>query len=140
MLLNIKVPEIEKLRAISIPINISELGTSWSKRQLGTSSNASGVYVHFNKLTILYVGQTTSGSWATFGERLRREFQESSSQDSDLFRLLQSQQSPVYTALLDLNYVDTLVSGGPKEFSKERKALILEQVLIATYDPIGNKK
>lgn len=114
-------------------------GTTWSKTQLGDYADRSGVYVHHCEGKILYVGKTTSGKWGTFAERLRREFQEKASGYSDLNKLLTKQTSPIKTFMLDLEDIDMMVDGGSIQLTKERKALIMEQILIGVFQPEGNK-
>jgi hypothetical protein len=113
------------------------------KLQLGKHANACSVYVHVFGREIIYVGKTTKEkrddgkiSWATFGERLRREFQESSSQNSNLHQLLASYKS-ISTVMFSLDKIDQLIKS--KKISSHRKALILEQILIALFSPIGNR-
>lgn len=40
--------------------------------------------------------------------------------------------------MFDLEDIDMMVDSGPLAMSKERKALIMEQVLIGVFDPVGN--
>jgi hypothetical protein len=54
--------------------------------------------------------------------------------------LLRSQKTPVFSYCLDLDEVDKLVHTGSMHLSQERKALIMEQVLIGIRPPEGNKK
>lgn len=103
-------------------------GTTWSKTQLGDYGDKSGVYIHHCDGKILYVGKTTSGKWGTFAERLRREFQEKASGNSDLFKLLLSQTNAIRTFMLDLDDIDMMVDGGSIQLTKERKALIILQI------------
>lgn len=113
--------------------------TEWSKSQLGDYAEKSGVYIHHSNGKILYIGKATSGKWGKYGERLRREFQEKASSNSTLFKLLKKQKSPIKSYLLDLDDIDMMINAGSKELSKERKALIMEQILIGIYNPEGNK-
>jgi len=87
----------------------------------------------------LYVGKTTSGQWGTFAERLRREFQEKASSNSSLYQLLLGQQKTIKTFMLDLDDIDMMVDSGSIQLTKERKAIIMEQILIGVFSPEGNK-
>ena len=117
---------------------VAPSGKSWSKSQLGDYADRKGVYVHHANGQILYIGRTTSsGDYATFGERLRREFQEKASSNSDLYKLLLAQTQPIRAYLLDLEDIEAMVDAGPLRLSGVRKALIMEQVLIGLFDPIG---
>ena len=121
------------------PVATSPAGTSWKKDQLGDYADRSGVYIHHSDGKILYVGKTTSGQWGTFSERLRREFQEKASSNSPLYQLLIAQNKTVKTFMLDLNDIDMMVDSGSIQLTKERKALIMEQILIGVFSPEGNK-
>lgn len=120
-------------------VSVSSKGKKWSKNQFGSYVDERGVYIHHSNGTILYVGSTVKGQWGTFGERLRREFQEKASNNSKLFQLLKAQKGQISSYLLSLEDINMMVDGGPMSFSKERKALIMEQVLIGLFDPKGNK-
>jgi hypothetical protein len=122
-----------------IELTVANDGDEWSKSQLGVYADKKGVYIHHSDGVILYIGQTTSGKWATFGERLRREFQKKASQNSPLYNLLLSQKKPIRTIFLVLDEIDKLVNCDSNELQPFRKALILEQVLIGMYSPEGNK-
>lgn len=115
-------------------------GESWSKEQLEDYADKKGVYIHHSNRRILYVGNTIKGLWGKFGERLRREFQFTSSQNSDLHQLLASQTNPIYCYFFDLDDVDAMIETGSFSLDSERKALILEQALIGVFDPEGNKE
>lgn len=140
MEIKIRVPLLTDISSKGVLIHISPKGTSWLKAQLGKYENKSGVYIHRSENIILYVGNTTKGKWGNFGERLRREFQETSSQNSNLYQVLKSYHPKIHTVLFDLDEIDIMIDHGTINLSKERKALILEQVLIGIFDPIGNKK
>jgi len=135
LVINIPIKASIVFSGIAIPV--APKGSTWSKACLGTYADKSGVYVHHVDGEIIYVGKTTVGNFGTFGERMRREFQETSSSKSDLYQLLLENQSKVRTVFFDLEDIDIMIQGLP--LTKERKALILEQVLIGTWEPKGNK-
>lgn len=126
-------------KGVTLVVSPADSGIVWTKEQLGDYANKSGVYIHHSDYRILYVGKATMGQYGNFAERLRREFQEKASSNSDLFKLLLSQTKPIKTVFLDLNDIDMMVDCGSVQLSKERKALIIEQVLIGVYQPEGNK-
>jgi len=126
-------------QGLDVLISHADKGTTWRKSQLGDYANRSGVYILHCDSKILYVGKTTSGKWGTFSERLRREFQEKASGNSNLFQLLKRQVNTVKAFMLDLDDIDMMVDGGSLQISKERKALIMEQILIGVFQPEGNK-
>jgi hypothetical protein len=126
---------------IEIPVS-KKRGEPWSRLVLGDFSCKKGVYVHNSNDKILYVGNTTRGTYGTFGERLRREFQYTSSSNSDLHQLLANQKKPIFSSFFDLDNIDIRIimkDAGSLTPSKEAKALIFEQVLIGIFSPIGNK-
>jgi hypothetical protein len=139
MELRIHVPTRAQIVNGGFPVSVAVGGASWSKSQLGAYADAKGVYIHHCNGKILYVGKTTEGDYGTFGERLRREFQTKASSDSALHRLLAAQREGIRTYLLDLEDLDMMVDPGPMELKRERKALIMEQVLIGLFRPEGNK-
>lgn len=139
MEIKVKIPIKADIVYQGFVINISPAGTTWTKGQLGDYADRSGVYVHHCNGKILYVGKTTSGDWGTFSERLRREFQEKASSNSYLYQLLLRQTEAVKTFMLDLDDLDMMVDSGSIQLTKERKALIMEQILIGIFQPEGNK-
>ena len=138
MQISITVPIKADIINSGFLVQVAGKGNSWSKSQLGDYADKKGVYIHHSGGKILYIGKATSGDYGTFGERLRREFQETASSNSSLHKLLK-QHYEVRTYLLDLNDIDMMVNPGPMALTPERKALIMEQVLIGLYEPIGNK-
>lgn len=139
MQLTINVPLKADIVNGGFEVSIANTGDSWSKSQLGHYFDKSGVYVHHSDGKILYIGKATTGNWGNFGERLRREFQKTSSQNSPLYQLLASQTLLIKTYLLDLEDIDMMVNPGPMQLSQIRKALIMEQTLIGLYEPEGNR-
>ena len=138
MQISITVPIKADIVNSGFLVQVAGKGKSWFKSQLGDYADKKGVYIHHSGGKILYIGKATSGDYGTFGERLRREFQETASSNSPLHKLLK-QHYEVRTYLLDLNDIDMMVNPGPMALTPERKALIMEQVLIGLYEPIGNK-
>jgi len=139
MEVRVKVPLKADIVYQGIELKIAAKSQSWTKTDLGDYASKSGVYVHHSNGIILYVGKTTIGEYGNFGERLRREFQETSSSNSQLFQLLAKQKHPVKTIMFDLDDIDMMVNPGPIQLARERKALIMEQILIGIFQPIGNK-
>jgi len=138
MQLTINVPIKADIINGGFVVSVAKEGESWSKSQLGHYADKSGVYIHHSNGKILYVGKATTGNLGNFGERLRREFQSTSSSKSSLYQLLASQQQSIKTFLLDLEDIDMMVNPGPMQLSQIRKALIMEQTLIGLYEPEGN--
>jgi excinuclease UvrABC nuclease subunit len=137
--IKVKIPIKADIVFQGFPVSTSPAGTTWTKDQLGDYADRSGVYVHHCDGKILYVGKTTSGQWGTFAERLRREFQEKASSNSSLYQLLLGQQKTIKTFMLDLDDIDMMVDSGSILLTKERKALIMEQILIGVFSTEGNK-
>jgi hypothetical protein len=139
MEIKVKIPIKADIVFQGFPVITSPTGTTWTKNQLGGYADRSGVYIHHCDGKILYIGKTTSGKWGTFSERLRREFQEKASSNSSLYQLLHTQIKSIKTFMLDLDDIDMMVDSGPIQLTKERKALIMEQILIGVFLPEGNK-
>jgi excinuclease UvrABC nuclease subunit len=138
MEIKVKIPLKADIIFNGIPVSVSPAGTEWLGSQLGDYYNKSGVYIHHANNKVLYVGKTTSGQWATFAERLRRQFQEKASQNSLLYKLLLRQTAVVRTVMFDLGDLDMMIDSGSVQLSKETKALIMEQILIGIFQPEGN--
>ena len=138
MEIKVKIPIKADIVFQGFPVTTSPAGTTWTKDQLGDYADRSGVYILHCDGKILYVGKTTSGKWGTFAERLRREFQEKASSNSSLYQLLVRQKT-IKTFMLDLGDIDMMVDSGSIQLTKERKALIMEQILIGVFSPEGNK-
>jgi hypothetical protein len=141
MEIKVKIPIKADIVFQGLPVITSPAGsgTTWTKEQLGDYARRSGVYIHHCDGKILYIGKTTTGAFGNFAERLRREFQEKASSKSALYQLLHSQTKTIKTFLLDLDDLDMMVDSGSIQLSKERKALIMEQILIGVFQPEGNK-
>lgn len=139
MQVKLQIPTRAQILSGGFIVKVARAGESWSKAQLGAYADLSGVYVHHSGGSILYVGKTTAGgTYGNFGERLRREFQESASGNSGLHQLLCKQPQDVRAYCLDLMDLDMMVDQGPMALTRERKALIMEQVLIGIFEPPGN--
>jgi hypothetical protein len=139
MQVKLQIPTRAHILSGGFVVHVAKAGQAWSKAQLGAYADLSGVYIHHCNGEILYVGKTTGGDFGTFGERLRREFQELASGNSALHQLLCSQAGEIRTYCLDLQDLDMMVDQGPMKLDEKRKALIMEQVLIGIYKPRGNK-
>ena len=138
MQLTINVPIKADIVNGGFEVAIARQGEQWLRAQLGDYADRRGVYIHHSNGSILYIGKATTGEWGKFGERLSREFQMTAGQNSRIHQLLEAQPHPIGTYLLDLGDIDMMVNPGPMRLSRERKALIMEQVLIGLYDPVGN--
>ena len=137
--MKINLPTKEELLSKGIVIPLASKGEGWSKKSVGEFSRRSGVYVHYCDGEIIYVGKTTSGKRGTFGDRMRRQFHETSASNDYLHKFIKEHELCVRTRFLDLEEVDSIVNGEEVNLSRERKALILEQVLIGQYEPKGNR-
>jgi hypothetical protein len=139
MQISITIPlKADIVHSIKFPVAVSSGGVTWRRGQLGDYAGKRGVYIHHSNGKILYVGKATEGRHGIFGERLRREFHDTAAGGSRLHQLLASQTEHIYCYFLDLQDVDAIVNSGSMTLSPERKALILEQVLIGIYNPEGN--
>ena len=137
--MRIDLPSKEELISGGIVIPLAPKGDSWSKKSLGDFRKKSGVYIHYCDGEIIYVGQTTSGKRGTFGDRMRREFHETSASNDYLHRFIKEHVDCVKTRFLDLDEIDKIVITESITLTPQRKALILEQILIGQYEPKGNR-
>jgi excinuclease UvrABC nuclease subunit len=134
----IKIPNLSDVLSKGVLVKLAPKGETWVKSQLGTYADKSGVYIHHFNNEILYVGKTTDGNWGTFAERLRREFQETSSQNSGLHQSLTSIKKDINVSMFSLNEIETMFVGANYRADNRRKALILEQLLIGSLKPKFN--
>ena len=140
LFINIPIKKSDIFKS-GVPIKVAKRrGDRWSRKQLGDFADRSGVYVLHNKKKILYVGKTTSGTWGVFGERLRREFQFTSSSNSHLHNLLARQKKKIYAYIIDFEKIEKIVRPKEVKLQKEKKALVLEQCLIGIFNPEGNRE
>src|SRR5205823_2097189 len=133
MEVKLQIPTKAQIISGGFTVKVAPDGKSWKKKQLGAYADRRGVYVHHCNGAILYVGNTTIGDNGTFGERLRRQFHESAASKSKLHQLLCEQTDVIRTYCLDLQDLDMMVDAASMSLARERKALIMEQVLIGIY-------
>ncbi len=138
MNVSLSVPTKAQVISGGFLVTTAALNESWSKGQLGHYADKSGVYILHSAGEIVYVGKTTIGDFGNFGERLRRHFQQSSSQNSQVHQLLASLPGEIRAYLLDLEDISMMIDAASTSLSPERKALVMEQVLIGIYQPRGN--
>ena len=140
MQLTVNIPTRAQIVNGGFRLTIAKSGTKWNKAQLGHYADKKGVYILHSNGEILYVGKATKGTFGTFSERLRRQCQEKPSGNSALFQALcNCSQGSVRAYLLDLEDLDMMVDPGPMKLPPERKALMLEQLLIGLYLPPHNR-
>lgn len=142
MNIEIHIPETKDILSSGININVAREKERWEKGQLGDYADKSGLYIQHTNNEIIYIGiSIKGGNWGKFSERLRREFQYSSSQNSHLHQLLVKQELPVQVTFYDFKAIDAMFTGSiASSISYDRKTLILEQILIGIYNPEGNRK
>lgn len=138
MNVSLSIPTKAQVISGGFLVTAASLNESWSKSQLGHYADKSGVYILHSAGEILYVGKTTTGDFGNFGERLRRHFQQSSSQNSQVHQLLAALPGEIRAYLLDLEDISMMIDAASASLSPERKALVMEQVLIGIYQPRGN--
>ena len=118
-----------------------ENSKDFNSLELDEYKEKNGVYIHYQKDKILYVGQTTKEStYGNFRGRLKREFIKSYSHNSALFNNL-LQTGTVKTVLIDYEEINNekIVTVTDPNITDRQKSLILEQCLIAAYNPEFNK-
>ena len=118
-----------------------ENSKDFNSLELDEYKEKNGVYIHYQNDKILYVGQTTAEStYGNFRGRLKREFIKSYSHNSALFNNL-LRIGTVETVLIDYEEIDKekIVTVTDPNITDKQKSLILEQCLIAAYNPEFNK-
>jgi len=139
MQLTANIPTRAQIINGGFTLTIAKAGTTWSKAQLGHYADKKGVYILHSHGEILYVGKATKGQFGTFAERLRRQCQEKPSANSKLFQALHECRESVRAYLLDLEDLDMMIDPGPMKLAPDRKALMMEQLLIGLYLPPHNR-
>lgn len=122
-------------------LNAVENPKDFNSLELDKYKEKYGVYIHYQNDKILYVGQTTAESaYGNFRGRLKREFIKSYSHDSALFNNI-LQTGTVKTVLIDYEEInkEKIVTVTDLHITDRQKSLILEQCLIAAYNPEFNK-
>jgi hypothetical protein len=132
------IPSKAQLINGGFPCRVAPKGQSWPKSQLGDYSDKKGVYILHSNGQLLYVGKTTDGDFGNFGDRLYRHFSESASNNSRVYRLLAQQKESIRAYLLDLMDIDMMIDPGRIGLNEISEALIMEQILIGVFNPIGN--
>jgi excinuclease UvrABC nuclease subunit len=138
MNISLSIPTKAQVFSGGFRVATAGLNEPWSKSQLGAYADKSGVYILHSDGAILYVGKTTSGEFGNFGERLRRHFQQAASQNGRVHQILVAQTGEIRAYLLDLEDISMMIDAASMNLSPERKALVMEQVLIGIYQPPGN--
>lgn len=133
MLITITVPPKREIFKHKNIITVAKKkGDRWSKKQFKEYQSKRGVYIIHSGRCIYYVGKTYSKKWGTFGERLRREFQLTSSQNSKLHTFLSKKRCTIYCHFITSENIHKCIITRSR-LSKESRILILEQSLIGIY-------
>lgn len=137
MKVHIQIPSKERILTCSQVVQLAPKGHSWSKDQLGEYAKDKGVYMIHHGGSIVYVGKT-DGLTMTFGARLRREFQETTSGRRHIYPKLERLVIPpqILVSFLSLPDVQELVRSEEEVMLDDfAKVAILEQTLIQVYKP-----
>lgn len=134
--IEIFVPKIEEILSRGIPVSLAKRGESWSERQLGEYAKKIGVYVIHHDNKIKYVGKTDEKTMS-FGMRLRREFQQSASQNRHLFPKLLGLEIPpeIKVTFFDSEEISKYVKIIDSNISDIGKIRIFEQIMIQLCNP-----
>ena len=140
--INVKIPTKDYIfKHKFMSLKAVENSKDFNSLELDEYKEKNGVYIHYQKDKILYVGQTTKEStYGNFRGRLKREFIKSYSHNSALFNNL-LQTGTVKTVLIDYEEINNekIVTVTDPNITDRQKSLILEQCLIAAYNPEFNK-
>ena len=140
--INVRIPTMDYIfKHKFMSLKAVENSKNFNSLELDEYKEKNGVYIHYQKDKILYVGQTTAEStYGNFRGRLKREFIKSYSHNSALFNNL-LRIGTVKTVLIDYEEIDKekIVTVTDPNITDRQKSLILEQCLIAAYNPEFNK-
>ena len=140
--INVRIPTKDYIfKHKFMSLKAVENSKDFNSLELDEYKEKNGVYIHYQKDKILYVGQTTKEStYGNFRGRLKREFIKSYSHNSALFNNL-LQTGTVKTVLIDYEEINNekIVTVTDPNITDRQKSLILEQCLIAAYNPEFNK-
>ena len=140
--INVKTPTMDYIfNHKFMSLKAVENSKDFNSLELDEYKEKNGVYIHYQNDKILYVGQTTAEStYGNFRGRLKREFIKSYSHNSALFNNL-LRIGTVETVLIDYEEIDKekIVTVTDPNITDKQKSLILEQCLIAAYNPEFNK-
>lgn len=140
--INVRIPTMDYIFNHQFMIlNAVENPKDFNSLELDKYKEKYGVYIHYQNDKILYVGQTTGESaYGNFKGRLEREFIKSYSHNSELFNNL-LQIGTVKTVPIDYEEINNekIVTVTDLHITDRQKSLILEQCLIAAYNPEFNK-
>ena len=140
--INVRIPTMKDIfKHKCMSLKAVENTKDFNSLELDKYKEKYGVYIHYQNDKILYVGQTTAESaYGNFRGRLKREFIKSYSHNSALFNNL-LQIGTVKTVLIDYEEINNekIVTVTDLNITNRQKSLILEQCLIAAYNPEFNK-
>ena len=140
--INVRIPTMDYIfKHKFMSLKAVENSKDFNSLELDKYKEKYGVYIHYQNDKILYVGQTTAEStYGNFRGRLKREFIKSYSHNSALFNNL-LRIGTVNTVLIAYEEIDKekIVTVTDPNITDKQKSLILEQCLIAAYNPEFNK-
>ena len=140
--INVRIPTMDYIfNHQFMSLKAVENSKDFNSLELDEYKEKNGVYIHYQNDKILYVGQTTAEStYGNFRGRLKREFIKSYSHNSALFNNL-LRIGTVNTVLIAYEEIDKekIVTVTDPNITDKQKSLILEQCLIAAYNPEFNK-
>lgn len=136
MRLTIDIPDRELAIAKACPVAVAVKGIKWRASCLGGNANETGVYVIHHAGSIIYVGKTGSPSMS-FGDRLRREFQEGASGGRHIYPKLAALSVPpaIMVSFIVGKEIDKLVVVEGITLNGFEKTEIFETAAIQVYQP-----
>jgi hypothetical protein len=138
MRINVEIPTKAQVVNGGFPCAVTAKGHAGAKPIFGEYGDKKGVYVLHASGKLLYIGKTTDGEYGTFSERLYRHLSESASNGSRIHKLLAKQNKGIKAYLLDLDDISMMIDSGSIDLEDVSKALIMEQILIGVFHPVGN--
>ena len=136
MKLEIELPDAGEILKVGRVVPIARKKEAWSSACLGGIQKEKGVYVIHYAGRIMYVGKT-DGPKMDFGTRLRREFQETASQNKHIYPKLCALPVPpdIVVHCFPLSVIKQLVKAADRELHSFQLVGIFETALIYHLEP-----
>jgi hypothetical protein len=136
MRLTIDIPEPQEAMSHACPVPLAVRGVKWSASCLWQNAKETGVYVIHHAGVIKYVGKT-DGPTMSFGERLRRQFQQGASSGKHNYPKLALLSSPpaIMVSVFSSKTIASMVRAEGFTLNAWGKVEVFETALIHAYDP-----
>jgi hypothetical protein len=136
MKLEIEVPDAGEILKEGCIVPIARKNEKWSSACLGGMQKEKGVYVIHHAGKIMYVGKT-DGPTMNFGTRLRRELQETASQNKHIYPRLSALPVPpdIIVHCFPLSVIKQMVKATDRELLSFQLIGMFETAMIYHLEP-----